>query len=169
MNPTIITQKADYENTKRILKEKHLRLLTYQEALVWLDKDTKAKEQLKGKWFWLDWEGSILSGYYTFNDKGELTEGKGNIEETVYAWSGSQPLSLDVLTDLDARIDERRYYFYASGGPSNVASVVVGKAFSSKEKPLGKRTNRKLSDVVFQTRSERAEDKLQRIRKILDE
>lgn len=117
---------ANQKDSMSLLQQNGLRAMTYQEALVTIDKNPELKEQLKGKWFWLDGKGTELSGYYTFNEKGELTKGKGNIEKTVYAWSGSQPLSLSVRTDGDARFYERRYSLSAYGGPSGVASVVVG-------------------------------------------
>ena len=80
---------------------------------------------MKEKWFYLEGKGSALSGYYTFNDKGELTQGKGDIEKTVYVWKGSQPLSLYVLKDFNARSDGRRFDLDADDA-SFVARVVVG-------------------------------------------
>ncbi|VVB77074.1 Uncharacterised protein [uncultured archaeon] len=117
---------ADYRKTMDILSHNGLRPLTTQEALVNLNQSPELKEQLKGKWFYLDGKGSELSGYFTFNDKGELAKGKGDIEKTVYAWSGSQPLSLYVPSDYYARYNERRFNLDAVNGPSYVAPVVLG-------------------------------------------
>ena len=117
---------ANHKDSMSILQQNGLRAMTYQEALVKIDQNPELKEQLKGRWFYLAGEGTELSGFYTFNEKGELTRGKGNIEKTIYAYSGSQPLSLFVLTAYLARIDERRYGFDAVDGPSGVAGVVVG-------------------------------------------
>jgi hypothetical protein len=117
---------ANQKNSMSLLQQNGFRPLTYQEAIVKIDQNPELKEQLKGKWFYLDGKGSQLSGYYTFNDKGELTQGKGDIEKTVYVWKGSQPLSLYVRTDVDARDLVRRFLLSAYLEPSVVASVVVG-------------------------------------------
>ena len=47
--------------------------MTYQEALVWLDKDSEAKSKLKGKWGSFAGKGRP-SGYYTFDNQGKLIE-----------------------------------------------------------------------------------------------
>ena len=117
---------ANHKDSMSLLQQNGLRAMTYQEAPVRLSKDKNSKEQLKGNWFWLAGEGTELSGYYIFNNKGELTKGKGHIENTVYVWKGSQPLSLSVRSDDDARIYEGRYYLYAYDSPDDVATVVVG-------------------------------------------
>ncbi len=122
----IAQTEANQKNSMSLLKQNGLRPLTYQEAIIKIDQNPELKEQLKGKWFYLDGKGSQLLGYYTFNDKGEFTQGKGDIEKTVYVYKGSQPMSLDVYMDDDAFFSERRFLLYANDGPHYVASVVVG-------------------------------------------
>lgn len=117
---------ANQKTSMSLLQQNGFRPLTYQEAIVKIDQNPELKEQLKDKWFYLDGKGSQLSGYYTFNDEGELTQGKGDIEKTVYVWKGNQPLSLGVRTVVIARGGERRYVLIADVDPSNVAPVVVG-------------------------------------------
>lgn len=117
---------ANQKESMSLLQQNGLRAMTYQEALVKIDQNPELKEQLKGKWFYLAGEGSSLSGFYTFNEKGELTQGKGNKEKTVYACNGSQPLSLHVHSDYYARFVEGRYFLYAYYVPSTVASAAVG-------------------------------------------
>ena len=117
---------ANREDSMRLLQQNGLRALTYQEAIVKIDQNPELKDQLKGKWFYLIGKGSVLSRYYTFNDKGELTQGKGDIEKTVHAWKGSQPLSFFVLTDGAASTDGRRYVLGACYSPVSAAWVVVG-------------------------------------------
>ncbi len=117
---------ANQKTSVALLKQNGFRALTYQEALVKIDQNPELKEQLKGKRFYLDGKGSALSGHYTFNGKGELTQGKGDIEKTVRVYKGNQPLSLFVHTDNGARIDMRRFYLYAGNSPDNAARVVVG-------------------------------------------
>ncbi len=117
---------ANQKASMALLKQNGFRALTYQEALVKIDQNPELKEQLKGKWFYLDGKGSALSGYYTFNGKGELTQGKGDMEKTVCVWNGNQPLSLDVHSDYDARVSERRFYLDAYDSPDDAARVVVG-------------------------------------------
>ena len=117
---------ADQKTSMALLKRNGFRALTYQEALVKIDQNPELKEQLKDKWFYLDGKGSAISGYYTFDEKGELTQGKGDIEKTVYAYSGKNPLSLGVRTDYNASIYGRRFGFDAYSTPDNAARVVVG-------------------------------------------
>jgi hypothetical protein len=117
---------ANQKNSMSLLQQNGFRPLTYQEAIVKIDQNPELKEQLKGKWFYLDDKGSQLSGYYTFNDKGELTQGKGDIEKTVYIYKGNQPLSFLVHTDDNAGYDEWRFFLYSGYDPSLVAPVVVG-------------------------------------------
>ena len=127
MNTTQIFEKsANHEDSIAFLKSNGMRPLTYQEALVWLDKDSEAKSKLKGRWFYLAGKATELSGFYTFDDKGELKEGKGEIEKTVYVWFGSNPLSLVVHTDYGTRNLRRRFVLYAGFAPSDVALAVVG-------------------------------------------
>ena len=122
----IAQTEANHKNSMSLLQQNGFRPLTYQEAIIKIDKNPELKEQLKGKWFYLDGKGSQLLGYYTFNDKGEFTQGKGDIEKTVYVYKGSQPLLLAVHEDYVARSVRRRYGLYAGDNPSAVVGVVVG-------------------------------------------
>lgn len=122
----IAQTEANHKNSMSILQENGFRPLHFQEAIVKIDQNPDLKEQLKGKRFYLDGTGSQLSGFYSFNDKGELTQGKGDIEKIVYAYSGSQPLSMYVLEDDYARRVGRRFFLFAGSDPSSVARVVVG-------------------------------------------
>ena len=117
---------ANHADSMALLQQNGSRPMTYQEALVLIDRGPELKEQLKGKWFYLEGKGLEESGYHTFDNKGNLTEGKGDIEKTVYLWKGENPLSLDVHTDDDARINARRFNLLADADPQVVASVVVG-------------------------------------------
>ncbi len=122
----IALTKANQENSMRLLRENGLRRLTYQEALVEIGKNPELKEQLKGKWFYLDGKGSQVSGCHTFNVKGELTPGNGGMEETVYVYEGTRQLVMHVYTDRDANCVGRRCVIFADNNPSTVAEVVVG-------------------------------------------
>ena len=117
---------ADQKRSMSLLQQNGLRPLTYQEALAWINQNPEFMNQLKGKWFYLDGKGLQLSGYYTFNDKGELIQGKGDIGKTVYVCNGSQQLSLNVHTDEGAHWDGWRFVLGADFGPQGVASVVAG-------------------------------------------
>ena len=122
----IAQTEVNHKNSMSILQQNGFRPLTYQEAIVKIDQSPELKGQLKGKWFYLDGKGSSLSGYYTFNEKGELTQEKGDPEKTVHAWKGAKPLSLIVLWEDDARRVGRRFDLYADIASSDVARVVVG-------------------------------------------
>jgi hypothetical protein len=100
-----------------------------------IDQNPELKEQLKGRWFYLDGKGFENSGFYMFNEKGELTKiagtsilkkGKGDLKKIVFVLKGSQPLSLLVQTDDFARYCGFRFGIYATYGHSDVAGVVVG-------------------------------------------
>jgi hypothetical protein len=118
-----------------LLKKNGFRALTLQEALVKIDQNPELKAQLKGRWLYLDEIGSDLSGFYVFNEKGELAKisgpailkkGKGDLEKIVFVLRGSQPLSLLVNTDDFARYGGFRFGIYATYGHTDVAGVVVG-------------------------------------------
>jgi hypothetical protein len=126
---------GNQENSMNLLKQNGFRALTFQEALIKIDLNPELKEQLKGRWLYLDGKGSELSGFYMFNEKGELTKisgpailkkGKGDLEKIVFVLKGSQPLSLLVQTDDFARYGGFRIGLYATYGHSDVAGVVVG-------------------------------------------
>ena len=122
----IINERADFKRSRIIALKHGLRLLSLKIALIEINKDKQLKQRLKGEWFYLDGKGSQLSGYYTFNDNGELTKGKGDIEKTVYVWKGKQPLSLGVHSVYNARLNGWRFLLNAFNVPQVVASVVVG-------------------------------------------
>ncbi len=110
----------------KILADHSMRPLTYQEALVWLMQNPEIKEQLKGKFFYLEGVGTDKSGLYTVGGKGELKPGSGEFEETVLVWSGKNPLSLGVCSGDRARVGGRRFDLIGDGSPDGVAPVVVG-------------------------------------------
>jgi hypothetical protein len=131
----IARAQANQENSIKLLKQKGLRALTTQEALMKIDQNPELKEQLSGRWLYLDEKGSELSGFYMFNEKGELSKiagpailkkGKGDLEKIVFVLKGSYPLSILVQTDDFARYGGFRFGIYATYGHSDVAGVVVG-------------------------------------------
>ncbi len=126
---------ANQENSMKLLQQNGFRALTTQEALIKIDQNPELKEQLKGRWLYLDEKGSELSGFYMFNEKGELAKiagpailkkGKGDLERIIFVLKGSHPLSLLVQTDDFARYGGFRFGIYATYGHSDVAGVVVG-------------------------------------------
>lgn len=122
---SIINKEANHADSMKIIEDADLRPMTVGEALLLIDKDPELKEKLKGKWFYLDGKGfKEESGYYKFDSNGDLSKGKGNPEQTLYAYSGSNPLSLLVRDGAD--VDYGRFLLDASYDPSDVAPVVVG-------------------------------------------
>ena len=126
---------ANQINSLNLLQQNGFRALTYQEAFTKIYQNPELKEQLKGRWLYLDGKGSELSGFYMFNDLGELAKiagpailkkGQGDLEKIVFVLKGSQPLSLLVQTDDFARYGGFRFGLYATYGHSDVAGVVVG-------------------------------------------
>ena len=130
MKIKIIKQKANHEDSMRILKENGLEPLTYQEALA---NGAELVKLAKGNWIWfyLAGKGTDKSGYHTIDKDGEVRAGRGEVEDTVYIWKGKNPLSLDVHSDSDSAQSGRRFVLLAGLEPGDVAPVVVGK-------PLGK-------------------------------
>ena len=127
--------KANQKDSMNLLQQNGFRALTYQDALMKIDQNPELKEQLKGRWLYLDGKDSELSGFYIFNEKGELTKisgpailkkGKGDLEKIVFVLKGSQPLSLLVQTDDFARYGGFRFGLFATYGQSDIAGVVVG-------------------------------------------
>ena len=117
--------KANHEDSMFILRQKGLRPLIYQEALVKIDQNSELLEKLNGKWFYLDGKGLQLSGYYTFNDDGELTQKTKDTERTVRVWAGEQPLSLYVHADHYVK-SKGHYDIDAFANPSTIMLAVVG-------------------------------------------
>ena len=139
----MVHTKANQKNSMNLLQQNGFRALTYQEALTKTYQNPELKEHLKGKWFYLGGIGSELSGFYIFNEKGELTKisgpailkkGQGDLEKIVFVLKGSQPLSFLTQTDDFARYGGFRFGIYATYGHSDVAGVVVGVTFSQMEK-----------------------------------
>ena len=127
--------KANQKNSMNLLKQNCFRALTYQEALIKINQNPELKEKLKGRWLYLDEKGSELSGFYIFNEKGELTKisgpailkkGKDDLEKIVFVLKGSQMFSLLVQTDDFARYGGFRFGLFATYGQSDIAGVVVG-------------------------------------------
>ncbi len=117
---------ANQIESSSILRDNGLRLLTYSEALVLITKSLLLKEELKGNWFFLIGRGLNENGYHTFNNKGELSEGKGDREKTIYVHPGENPLSLDVRLCNNAFNDECRFDLGADDFPQDAAPVIVG-------------------------------------------
>jgi hypothetical protein len=139
----IAHKQANQEISMNLLQQNSFRALTYQEAFVKMDQNPELKEQLKGRWLYLNGKGSELSGFYIFDDKGELSKiagpsilkkGKGDLEKIVFVLKGSEPLSLLVQTDDFARYGGFRFGIYATYGHSDVAGVVVGVRVGQVEK-----------------------------------
>ncbi len=136
---------SNYYKFISLLRQNGLRTMAYQEAPVLIDKNPELKEQLKGKRLYIDgaafafsklWGSALsaLSGYCTFNEEGQLTPGRGDIEKTIYVWKnktvhgwkGNQPVLLSVYTDVTSRINWCRYLLDTNISPDEVVSAVVG-------------------------------------------
>jgi len=125
----ISEHEADYTNSIKILADNGLRSLTYQEALTLISETPELKDQLKGKWFYLDGKGlKEKDGIYTFDEKGSLEKITGKVkpsrEKSVCVCKGIQQLCLCVDY---ADLARARFYLtaYTSDG-SNITPVVVG-------------------------------------------
>ncbi len=117
---------ANYANSMALLQQNGLRPMTYQEALVLISGNPKLKHKLEDKWFYLGGEKLDESGFYTFDNTGNLVKGKGSPEQTVYLWSGTGPLSLDVHVDDVINGAERRFDLDAAIGPDLISPRIVG-------------------------------------------
>ncbi len=122
----ISNTKANQTGSLTILRNNGLRPLSYQEALVLIDKYQPLKEELRGKWFFLNGKGLSEIGCYTFDSKGELKEGKGDIEKTVHMHPGENPLSLDVRLCVKGFNSACRFDLGADDLPEDAAPVIVG-------------------------------------------
>ncbi|MDE1768867.1 MAG: hypothetical protein KGH64_04810 [Candidatus Micrarchaeota archaeon] len=120
----LIDAEANHAQSIEILSKHGMRPPTYQEAFVHLMQNPGLKEQLKGKWFYLAGEGLQANGYHTIDNTGNLKAGRGNPEETVYAYPGSRPLSL--MVDSDTIVYLRRFFLKGVDWPGSIAQVVVG-------------------------------------------
>ncbi len=121
----IAQAEANQKNSMRLLKQNGFRALTYREALVKIDLNPELKKQLNGNRFYLKGKGPAQPGYYTFNEKGEFAQGKGDMEKTVYVYPGPQPLMLIVHVGEVARVAGGRFALRV-GNPSGIAWAVAG-------------------------------------------
>ena len=119
----LVITDADYAKSKDILSKNGLRLLTRQEALAYLTQNSKLKEQLKGKAFWLADKGSKDDGCYTIDSEGNIKPGEGNPEKTVNIGPGPSQLLLGVSSDVNVNW---RFEISANSVPENVLRIVVG-------------------------------------------
>jgi hypothetical protein len=129
---------VNHVDSMALLRQNGLRPLTYKEALVLIDKNPELKRELKHEWedTWFYLEGSLnaCSGFYTFNEKGELTPGKGDVSKTILVWGGNRPLQLHVSSDMALKMPtliigkDERYSFRLDTiqFPAHRAPIVVG-------------------------------------------
>jgi hypothetical protein len=146
---------ANHSYSMTLLKENRLEALTLQKALVLIDKNPKLKEQLKGKCFHLVAEGAEVAGYFTFNEKGERSEGAGDPEKTVHVvMNGKSPFSLHIHSDdLFAKVNWR-YYLIPDYILSVHASVVVGLRSSQTEAKVTETATADSTDMLQQYQRE---------------
>ena len=147
--------KAHHDNSMKLLKENGLEALTPQKALVLIDQNPGLKEQLKGKWFYLAGKGRSILGYFTFNEKGERSEGAGDPEKTVHVvMNGKSPFSLHIHSDdLFAKVNWR-YYLIPDYILSVHASVVVGLRSSQTEAKVTETATADSTDMLQQYQRE---------------
>lgn len=127
----IADAKANYKRSMNLLRQHGLRALTFQEAFEKMSQNPVLMERLGGECFYLKGKGydrpdifrhydDVLDEqtYYTFNEKGELTQGKGNIENTVhifYCNDGWNPQLLSV-EKVGSDYDRKTRYDFCTGG-----------------------------------------------------
>lgn len=123
---------ANYQRSVDLLTKNGLVALTYQKALVLMDQNPDFKEQLKGKWFWIAGDSLHISGYYTFDDSGELIKTEEiNPEKAVNVHGGSYP-SYFVVGALNRILRGGARFGTGANIPSQtIAPVVVGYSLSS--------------------------------------
>lgn len=123
----VLETQANLIDSVTFLRESNLRLLTFQEALSIIDKNPELKEQLKGKWFYLEGKELKEAGFYEFNETGTLTkvEGRENPERTVHAQFGIHPPYLCVRTD-NGILSGWRFVIGGDVWPQDVAPVIIG-------------------------------------------
>lgn len=121
----------NYARSMELLKQNGLRPLTYQEALVLIDRNPELKEQLKGSWFYLNGKRPKISGFrtrafYTFDNEGQLSEGNLDKEKMVdFRW-GTNPSSFGVVSEDSVSHGRARFFIDAESTPLLCAPMVVG-------------------------------------------
>jgi hypothetical protein len=131
-----------------VLEEDGLRLMKYDEVLKEMSKSLYLRKALEGKLFHIDGSGStggygIFDGngripvpdYYTFNDKGELTKGRGEIRKNVHVYTGRYPLVFYVPMEHAVEHIGANFIIYANQSPSYIASIVVGAKKHARAEP----------------------------------
>ena len=121
----ILPDAASISESRARLCASDLRLLEQEEAFLIA---VKAKEQLKGRWFWISGEGGTeKEGIYRFNKNGALSRGEGaSAENTVRIFPGKGPLAIFILTDEGTHRMEARFLLVADYSPGSIAPLCVG-------------------------------------------
>ncbi|MDE1859281.1 MAG: hypothetical protein KGH67_02020, partial [Candidatus Micrarchaeota archaeon] len=127
----VIGFSGNYQDSIRELKFNHLRLLTYQEALVIFVNDLELTQRFKGKSFYISGEGLKKSGNYLVDSSGKISQlrRKPKLEEAqniVYMWAGENPLSFDICLDEVVTTHHRRFAISGVDKPHQVLPIIIG-------------------------------------------
>lgn len=119
------TAQADLGTSMRMLNNSGLKPLTLREVIVLTSIHPELMKEVGGRRFYLSGKGTERSGFYTFNEAGELSEGAGDRNKTIHVNGG--PLGLLLYAhDLAAIHENRTFSLNAHCGPYLVADIVVG-------------------------------------------
>jgi hypothetical protein len=134
---TILHQRADFPESKRMAAERGGRLATLEEFIMRLKDDPDLLEGTKGYWLWLgDRPGLVTNGYCRIDyEKGALVPvsewewNKLHHQERAFACKGSGPIAVFVdyggnrLLKVDAR--------FGSNGPAPLVAFAVDEVSES--------------------------------------
>ncbi len=125
---------ATYADSVSLLQKNGLRLLTHQEALVFLFRNSYLHERLKGSCFYLAGECCERPSYYrdseqcyeaSFDDQGNLREPRGDLKKIVRVFPGKNPPVLNVH-DIGTPSYKGSFDLLGNSDPQQAASFVVG-------------------------------------------
>ncbi len=124
----IFLQDADYARTMEFAQVNGLRLLTCQEALVFLMENPQKLEKLKGSWFYIQGKGMPkgMSGNKNISKAGEIINCvKSDPEKTIGVAPGPNQLSLCIRSDYNTKMYNRRFSLDAAYEPSYECGAIV--------------------------------------------
>ncbi len=121
----------DRDKDMELLKQNGLRMPTYREALVLIDRNQELKVRLKGKWFYFG--GKNLEKdegrRCAFDDDGTLRQTKyedRDVEKTVETYTDIDVFTLLVQSNDDAQESGSRFFIDVNEFGNDILKVVVG-------------------------------------------
>ncbi len=124
----IVEKRVNCAESEEVRTALGIKAVKYTTALPALAENPAERTSIEGRSAYLDGVGLTEDGICAWNKKGELVMPPKNAdaERLVRAFSGNQPLRLDVVSGDVTAVYGGRFGLYADGKPDYAVSVVLG-------------------------------------------